>query len=153
MEPPGWLVRRVRGLAGLEPVSWRHVTGRGYTPSERWVVTFDDGTTGFAKGGTEANSDVAEWLRIEAEIYRRVSGAFLPRLLGWADEGGNEAVLLLEDLSHAVWSPPWTPVRIDGVLAALDAIHASAPPPTVGSLQDDRDSFQGWHHVAGDPSG
>src|SRR5438093_7542355 len=109
MEPPGWLGRRVRGLAGLEPVSWRHVTGRGYTPSERWVVTFDDGTTGFAKGGTEANSDVAEWLRIEAEIYRHVSGAFLPRLLGWADEGGNEAVLLLEDLSHAVWPPPWTP--------------------------------------------
>jgi len=153
MDRPDWLAARVEALAGRRVVSWRHVVGGGFTPSERWVVAFDDGRTAFVKGGTDVNPEVAGWLRVEHNVYSHVEAPFLPRLLGWDDGGGNRVVLLLEDLSWADWQAPWTPERIERVLATLDAIHASTPSPGLPTLESDRDSFQGWSRVAEDPSG
>jgi len=153
MDCPDWLGERVEALAGRKVASWRHVEGGGFTPSERWVVGFDDGRSAFVKGGADVNADVAGWLRVEHLVYSHVEGPFMPRLLGWDDGGGHQAVLLLEDLSWADWQATWTQERIDRVLATLDAIHASAPPPGLPTLESDRDSFQGWSRVAEDPSG
>ncbi len=127
MDCPDWLGERVEALAGRKVASWRHVEGGGFTPSERWVVGFDDGRSAFVKGGTEVtdvNADVAGWLRVEHLVYSHVEGPFMPRLLGWDDGGGHQAVLLLEDLSWADWQATWTQERIDRVLATLDAILA-----------------------------
>ncbi len=138
MHRPDWLAERVEALAGRKVASWRHVVGGGFTPSERWAVAFDDGRTAFVKGGTDVNPEVARWLRVEYHVYSHVEAPFLSRLLGWDDGGGHRVVLLLEDLSWAEWQAPWTPKRIDRVLATLES---------------DRDSFQGWSRVAEDPSG
>ena len=81
--PGSDLVEAVRAAAGHEPTSWERVTGGGYTPAERWIVTFEDATRSFAKfGSTEL---VAEWLRIEHHAYVDIDGPFMPGFTGWAD--------------------------------------------------------------------
>jgi hypothetical protein len=149
-EPPEDLRRRVASLAGREPVAWRHAAG-GYTPAERWVVTFDGGSTAFVKAGAAVNPDTARWLRDEHEIYRTIDASFLPKLLGWDDDGDVGTILLLEDLSAGDWDPVWSPDRVGRVLETLEAIHRSPAPPTLGTLESDRATFQGWPDVANDP--
>lgn len=149
-KPPYDLRRRVSGLAGRDPTGWRPAAG-GYTPAERWVVTYEDGSTAFVKAGTAANPDTARWLRDEYEIYRSLEAPFLPRLLGWDDDGEVGPVLLLEDLSAGDWEPAWSPDRVDRVLDTLEAIHRSPMPPAIRTLESDRPAFQGWPEVADDP--
>ena len=137
-------------VAGREPEAWRPVAG-GYTPAERWVVRFEDGSTAFVKAGAAVNPDTARWLRDEYEIYRSLQAPFLSKLLGWGDDGDVGATLLLEDLSAGDWKPAWSSRRVDRVLETLEAIHGSAAPATVPTLESDRATFQGWPHVAEDP--
>lgn len=137
-------------MVGREPVAWRHAPG-GYTPAERWVVTFDDGTTAFVKAGADVNLDTAAWLRDEHRIYGSVVAPFLPRVLGWSDHEGADVVLLLEDLGDADWPPPWSPDRVDRVMATLDEIHRTPIPEDIPRLEDDRATFTGWPAVAADP--
>ena len=146
-EPSGTMSQRVRAVTGRQPVGWSRVT-KGYTPAERWTVRFDDGSSAFVKAGV--TEDTAGWLRKEHDIYERLAGApFLAELRGW-DDDGETPLLLLEDLSGAQWPPPWTGARIDAVLAALDAVHASSPPVTV-TLEEDRADMAGWWKIAEDP--
>src|SRR5688500_11785 len=87
--------QRVAQLAGKPPASWRRIA-RGYTPAERWQVTFADGSTAFAKFGSTPLT--AQWLRAEHAVYGKLSARFMPRLLGYA-EHVERPLLLLEDLS------------------------------------------------------
>ena len=100
---------RLRGSASI---------GGGYTPAERWIVAFDDGSRAFAKFGT--TELVADWLRLEHRAYVEIDGPFMPRFIGWSD--GPVPVLVLEDLSGAQWPPPWQPSHVDRVLEALEAV-------------------------------
>jgi hypothetical protein len=79
----------------------RLALGHRRWPAGRWVVDLADGSTAFAKVGTTENT--ANWLRTEHETYRPLTAGFMPRLLGWDDV--DAPILLLEDLSGAVWPP------------------------------------------------
>ena len=106
---------RLANLMGKQPTSWSKVD-RCYTPAGRWVVSFDDGSTAFAKMG--ATPDTSEWLRVEHRIYSQTDASWLPEFLGW-DDDGDTPILVLEDLSGAQWPPPWKPGNVDAVLRAL----------------------------------
>lgn len=143
--------------ARLERVTGRSVVGatavsRGYTPAERWVVDLDDGTRVFAKSGADsATSAVATWLRREHEAYTSLEADFMPRLLGW-DDDGTTPILLLEDLSAAAWPPPWDATRLAAVEDALDTMAVTPPPDGAPDLEvAQRERLSGWRRIAAAP--
>jgi hypothetical protein len=130
-------------LLGSPVVAERPVPG-GYTLARRTVVTLADGRTAFVK--TAVDDLTRGWLEAERRIYAAVGGAFMPRVLG-----ADEDVLVLEDLSAAHWPPPWRDGDVQAVLAALDELHAVAPPPGLPHPQEADDLRGGWPDVAADP--
>ena len=135
------LRNRVARLAHREPVGWVRVQ-RGYTPAERWVVTFADGSSAFAKIGTTPAT--ADWVRAEHQWYSLLREDFLPKVVG-LDDDPDRPVLLLEDLSAARWPPPWGPGELERVLSTLRRIAATRPlPANLRSLEEDRPSLAGW---------
>lgn len=159
--PPAELEARVAALMHARPVAWEPARG-GYSPAERWVVRFADGRSAFAKLATTALT--TEALRTEALVYERISGDFLPVVLGW-DEGSADfygkvpedpidaaeaPLLLLEDLSAAHWPPPWDDARVRQVLAALERVAATPPPEELPDLAQRRYSLASWAHLAAD---
>jgi hypothetical protein len=126
--------------------------GHGAPSNRRWIVETDDGRRAFVK--IAAFDDTAEWLRLEHTNYEALRDLrCVPELLGWHDDGEHPA-LAIEDLSAAVWPPPWTPERIDAVLDAIEEIRGTPPPPQIaepaehhiGVLRD------GWPAVRADPT-
>ena len=135
-------------VGGVKPVEWHPVASRGYGRlSTHWRVTLGDGRKAFVKQAL--TDDAAAWLRTERLLYESVHGTFMPSYLGGYD--GTTTLLVLEDLSGATWPPPWSPLRVDAVLASLDELHATAPPIGIESLEADRRSIVGWDVVAADP--
>ena len=134
-----------------EPVGWRAVVHGGYPPARRWVVTLGDGSSAFVKVATDELT--ASWLRDEHVAYSVMRGAtFMPRYLGWADDG-EHPVLALEDLSGAHWPPPWEPRHVDAVLRTLTELAAATPPEgTPFAEHDALDVAGGWAEIADDPS-
>lgn len=140
------LVRSVATHFGRTPATVRRVAG-GYSAAERLVVHWSGGGSAFVKGATDA--DTAAWLRAEHAIYARYPAGFLPALLGWRDDGASPW-LALEDLSEAFWPPPWSPARIDAVLATLADVAACAA-VDLPSMETRRVEFAGWSKVAAAP--
>ena len=133
-------------ILGARPVAHRRVE-RGYTPAERWVVELDDGRSVFVKVGV--NELTAGWLRDEQRFYAALEAPFMPRLLGWAD--GDRPMLVLEDLSSAVWPPPWTDARVASVLQTLRDVAATPPPPWLSPASSSGLLDRGWPSVREDP--
>jgi len=127
------------------PIRWQRVT-RGYTPVERWIVSLSDGRSLFLKIATVPWT--AQALRAEYRVYSQLHAGFLPRMLWW-DDDGEKPILALEDLSNAIWPPPWTPDRIEGVLDMLAAVHAAriADVPTLPDI----DARENWQKVGAEP--
>jgi len=93
----------------------------------------------------------ADWLRDEFRMYSALDGQrFLPRLIGWDDDGLAPA-LALEDLSGAMWPPPWDVARIDAVLASLASVHTTQPPEGVPPAVESQFGQDGWPAVIADP--
>ena len=139
-EPTRDIQQRVAATLRKRPTGWRRVQ-RGYTPAERWVVTFDDGSKCFVKVGTTPLT--ATWLRDEYErVYSRIEAPFLPRLLGW-DDDPEQPILILEDLSEAFWPPPWTNARVEAVLSTLAAVR-EAPLGRLTSFADSIGDAVAW---------
>ena len=132
-----WLDRRLAALVVAEPVEWTPRAG-GYSTAERYTVTLADGRRVFAKAADAEH--MAAWLRREHEVYASLRGSFIPDLIGF-DDDGTRPLLVVEDLSHADWSPTWTPERVALVRAALDELHASPAPPNTSPV---RETFAGW---------
>lgn len=133
-------------ILGAQPISRRRVRG-GYTPADRWIVELAGGRSAFVK---VASSDVtAGWLRDEHRMYAGLAAAYMPRLLGWAD--GDRPILVLEDLSAAVWPPPWTDARVASVLRTLRDLAGTTPPPWVPAASASRHLERGWRFVQDDP--
>ena len=142
------LVDRISDILDQRVVGSRPVVG-GYTAAERWICDFENGGSAFAKIGVDART--AGWLREEHHVYRHIDAAYMPKLLGWSDEG-SKPIMLLEDLSHADWPPAWTLQRIDRVLDLIEAVAQTTPPPGLPRLVDQKDEvFSGWASVARDP--
>jgi hypothetical protein len=129
---------------GAQPV--RRIFGGGYTLMEHWLVELD-GRRAFAK--VAVDEPTAGFLRDEHRIYSCVEGFFLPRLLGW-DDDGTRPILLLEDLSGGHWPPPWRPGDVELVRAALAEIHAQPPPGDLDELGPG--DLHTWREVADDPA-
>jgi hypothetical protein len=133
---------------GRRPVRRQRVAGSGYgTNTSRWRVELEGGGSAFVKLALDALA--ADWLRREHHVYASVRAPFLPKLLGWHDD--EVTLLAIEDLSGAHWPPPWPDGAVAAVLATLRDVHATAPPPKLDSLEDDRESLDGWPLVAADP--
>jgi len=126
----GELAGRVASLTKTSPRSWSPVTG-GYTGAGRWVVRNSDGSSCFVKAATDENT--AEWLRAEMAIYGGLSAEWLPEVLGW-DDDGERPLLLLEDLSGALWPPLWSEDLVERVPRLLELVHATSPPNEVPPL-------------------
>ena len=143
---------RIARATGRTPLALTLAGGHGAPSNRRWIATFADGTTAFAK--IAAYDYVAGWLRTEKANYEALEGApFLPRLLGW-DDDGSEPCLVLEDLSGAIWPPPWTAPRIDAVVATLEQLQATPAPLTIPAMFGEMfDIREGWHALRIDPAG
>ncbi len=146
--PSASLVARVARALGDQPTAWAPVAG-GYTQAARWRVWLPSGATAFVKAATSA--ETAAWLRAEQTVYAQVTGPFLPRPLGWDDEG-DAPLLLLEGLSAGIWPPPWSPARVERVRASLAMVAATPAPAGLPSLEALRDQFSGWRLVAEEPA-
>jgi hypothetical protein len=142
-------IARVRRALGAAPVAWRGASGHSAPSNRRFVVDLLDGRAAFVK--IAALDYTAEWLRDEHRVYEALDGLpFLPRALGWDDDGVAPA-LALEDLSGEAWPPPWDTVRTDAVLATLDAVHATTPPAGVPPAFESQFGRDGWPDVMADP--
>jgi len=141
--------QRVARLGGQAVVSWQRIE-RGYTPAERWVVAFEDGSTAFAKFGSTPAT--AQWLRAEGEAYAKLSGRFMPKRIGF-DDHAERPLLLLEDLSGASWPPPWRSGDVERLVEAMREVAAT--PVARGALPElerERGRFAGWLNVERDPA-
>lgn len=149
MQPDPVDVARVRRALGATPVAWRAGSGHGAPSNRRFVVELEDGSTAFVK--IAAFDYTADWLRAEHRVYEALDGhPFLPRSLGWDDDGTAPA-LVLEDLSGAAWPPPWDAARVDAVRASLDVVHTTTPPAGVPPAVESQFGLDGWPDVIVDP--
>jgi hypothetical protein len=145
----GELDDRIERAVGSRPVGYRP-RGGGYSAAERFSVSLADGRSVFVKTATASN--LAGWLRREHEVYGALSGSFIPKLVGW-DDDGERPLLAIEDLSAADWAPRWDAARIDGVRAALAELAVSPAPPNTAAVEETfADLFGSWEVVAADPA-
>lgn len=148
--PPEDDVDRVERALGWRPRIFRPATlDRGESSTAaRWIVGEGEaaGRAAFVKVG--ATPITAEWVRVEARNYEALDGWFLPRVLGF-DDDGMRPVLALEDLSAATWPPPWTDERVGLVREAFAAIAATPPPAHLERLTSWSNH---WRAVAADPT-
>ena len=149
MQPDAADIERVRRALGAMPIAWRAASGHGAPSHRRFAVDLEDGRSAFLK--IAAFDYTAEWLREERRVYAALDGRpFLPRLLGWDDDGIAPA-LALEDLTAATWPPPWETSRVDAVLASLASVHATRPPEGVPPAVESQFGLDGWPDVTADP--
>ena len=86
MQPATTIIERAAALLGWTPTAWRPVFG-GYTPAARYVASAGP-ERAFVKVATTRVT--ARMLRHEGLVYTRLSGPFMPRLLGWEDQPGPD---------------------------------------------------------------
>ena len=72
----------------------------------------------------------------------------MARMIAW-DDDPDTPMLVLEDLSAGHWPPPWRPGDVERVAAALDTLHGTSPPASLGPIP--REAFEGWPTVAREP--
>ena len=144
------LKRRIEETVGKRLERLEPVRGGGYSLALRLKATFDDGATAFVKAST--TDDTARFLRAERHVYESLGPqSFLPAYLGFHDDG-DRPLMVLEDLTSAIWPPPWTTARIDAVLSALEAVRKTPPPRGLESLETHRESLTAWRVVAENPA-
>jgi hypothetical protein len=139
---------RIAAAVGRPLRSLRRVETRGYALAFHAIAEFDDGSTAFVKAGAEEVT--SEFVRDELRFYESVAAPFMPELLGL--DADDPPLLVLEDLSHAHWPPPWDDRAIEAVRATLEAVWATPIPGWVPPVTDERDRFAGgWAEIEGDP--
>ncbi|HEY2777256.1 MAG TPA: phosphotransferase [Gaiellaceae bacterium] len=133
---------------GSRPVEYLPRPG-GYTTADRFSVDLADGSRAFVKSAVEPL--LVEWLRREYEVYAALEASFMPRLLGW-DDDGERALLVLEDLRDAEWRWSWDSARVDAVVSVIDKLGVAPLPPNTPSLRDAQPGlFDRWREVERDP--
>lgn len=139
---------RVGAMLGSRVVE-AHLVEGGYSGAERWIVALENDVTVFVKMGIYDHT--RHQVREEARFYQTFHEAFTPRFLGFEDHA-ESPLLILEDLSHATWPPPWTEDQIERVVATLEQVASSPPPDYLPSLEHYRENLSGWSRVEDDPS-
>jgi hypothetical protein len=139
---------RVAAATGRAVRSVREVETRGYALAYHAIAEFEDGSTAFVKAGAE--SVTSDFVRDELRFYERVSGPFMPQLLGF--DPSDPPLLVLEDLSGARWPPPWDDRSIEAVQETLAAVWATSVPDWLPRMSEERAwLLGGWAEIAGDP--
>ena len=132
--------------ARLGATPLHRIHGGGYTLKEHWLVELD-GERVFVK--VAVDEPTAGVLRDEHRVYSAVEASFLPRLVGW-DDDGERPLLVLEDLTGAHWPPPWRNGDVGLVRKALDELHSREPPEGLPTLT--MDELHTWREVEADPA-
>ncbi|MFP3883536.1 MAG: phosphotransferase family protein [Actinomycetota bacterium] len=140
---------RVASLLDSEVVDAQPTSG-GYSGSRRWVVSLDNGSSAFVKAAGRQDHTRVQ-LREEARFYQSFQRSCTPELYAFEDDP-ESPLLILEDLSHATWPPPWTTEHVDNVLDTLRQVAAEEPPEYLPSLEQYRETLSGWERVEEDPS-
>ncbi len=137
---------RIERALGWRPTHWALASARTGGATAARLLVSSGGERAFVKLGTTELT--AGWFRREHENYLALAGPFLPRLLGFSDDG-IVPVLAIEDLSDATWPPPWDDEKIAQVLDTAALVHAHPIPSHLAAFTDEyRDD---WHRVASDP--
>lgn len=146
LTPTAAIQTRIRNLIGATPAAFVRIDG-GYTPALRW--TFQAGGVRlFVKVATTPMT--AGMLRSEVQAYINLRAGFMPDFVGWDDDPAHP-LLIIEDLSDAVWPPPWTPDRVDQVRAQIAMMHRT--PATLAPFAGLHGAHDGnWAAVAADPA-
>jgi thiamine kinase-like enzyme len=139
------LTWRIEKLIGESIESFRLVQG-GYTPAVRLLCKTTKARFFVKVGATPLTS---QFLRREIQVYNRISGEFMPNLIGWEDRE-TEPILVIEDLSAHYWPPPWSEQQVDLVLTQIKAMH---------NMQVGLESYEqvhsagesNWQAIAADP--
>ncbi len=146
--PPEALLQGVEGLLGSRPVAWIRAAG-GFTIAERWTLDLADRRRVFAKMAT--TKDLARRLRLEHRNMEVAPRDLRCEVLAWQD--GEFPLLVVEDLSHGHWPPPWRAGDVDRVLATLERLWITPTPDFFVSAEVDRKVFSGWSKIAAAPEG
>lgn len=137
---------RLERILGKQVRAVRPAQG-GYTNAQRSIITCDDGSTAFVKMASDELT--AGWLRDEKRAYTLLPTApFVPRLLGF-EEHEKEPLLVLEDLSQALWPKQWDEQSIAAVLQTLEALRGYRALPGLPNI--DRAPLNSWKLVAAEP--
>lgn len=146
------IMSRISQLLGGAAEVVRLPTG-GYTPALRLIVACRR-TTFFAKVGV--TDMTAAQLRVEIDNYQVLKGSFVPKMIAY-DRGGEPPIMILQDLSRAIWPPPWTPTLISHVIEAIEELHQSdnRPKPLDWGSDQPHDPFgsvaDNWRGIAAAP--
>lgn len=139
-------IARAERALGWHPETWRPAApGRG-GPVNHWIVAGAEDQSAFLKFAPTPH--LAAWLRAERRTVEALVGSFLPRIVGW-DDDGTTPLLALEDLSAADWPPPWPEARVAAVLDLLTAVAATPPPDHLEPVAPAE--IYDWAVVAADP--
>ena len=133
----------------LGPVDRVHVVRRGYTHNDRVVAILRDGRSVFAKRAVDEMT--AGWLRREHQMYEALRNEpFVPEVVAWVDD--DLPMLVLEDLSDAIWPPPWDRAQVEAVLSILTDLSQCQAPEGLPRLVNGEQPDEGWHLVLAEPS-
>ena len=141
--PPSAEATRIERALKMRPVGWREITRRGQTNASHWLVELPNGSQAFVK--CARGDDTASWIRDEHIFYAQTRDA--PFRPGCSDGTmmASRPVIALEDLSAAIWPPPWTREHVDAVAAhAWREMAVTPPPPDLPRAADSQFDFQGW---------
>jgi hypothetical protein len=138
---------RVAAIVGQPVVAIDEIHGAGgYTTARRLVATLSDGTTWFVKAAVDAPT--TRWLVAERRAYETLGTVpFAPSFVG-----ADDCVLVLEDLRHGHWPPPWRPGDIDRVLATLDDLSSTVAPDWAEPVSSARGGLRRWATLADEPA-
>ena len=146
MKPPDELLERVERLLGSRPTNWVHAPG-GYSIAERWSVDLADGRRVFTK--MAPTDDIAWRIRDEHRHMSLFDEDFRCNVLAFED--GERPLLVLEDMSHARWPPPWKTGDVERVRETLERIW-STPADELAGADRLHQMFSWWDTIASDPA-
>lgn len=142
--PPDTVIEAVKGLLGTTTLEWEPRPG-GHTRVGKARIRMADGTSAFVKW---ADGDSGQALLDEIRVLSVVRGPFLPLAIARSDD---PPVVIMEDLTAAVWPPPY-PDDVGPLWDALEAKAAIEPPPGLPRLEDWPGSAHRWRRVATNPA-
>ncbi len=139
----------IQSLLQQKVVEYRNVQG-GYTRAKRKIATLESGERVFVKAAT--SPETALWLREEYNVYQNLSADFMAKFIGFFDDAENP-VLLLEDLSDAIWPKKWDDKEISLTVQLLDRLKNLSLPESLKlpKLELKRGEFASWQFVAANP--
>ncbi len=146
MRPPAAVLAAITTATHARPISWHHVVA-GHTHAEKWLVELRDGRRAFVKAAVEPSARAQ--IEREGSILESIAAAYMPRLNGAATVE-DWSVLVLEDLSRALWPPPY-PDGGEALLRTVLQLAATPPPHGLRRRPEGRPLGTYWHRIAADP--